>query len=113
MADINMGLDENPLLKLVLTLTWTCITTYANEYKHCIFFKVLSTQDIVRDLLYATSLTFASGLFEVLGALTPPSISYFTSLPTDPKKKQKLWAVYLLVLEKPNCRPRVYLGSGT
>lgn len=35
---------------------------------------------------------------------------YFKSLPTYCKK---LWAVYVIVLEKRRCRPKIYIGSGT
>lgn len=64
----------------------------------------------MEQLLSSTSLASAPGLFEVLQASTPPTVSYFKSLPTDCKK---LWAVYLLVLEKLSCRPKIYIGSGT
>jgi len=38
------------------------------------------------------------------------SVVYFKSLPTDARKH---WAVCLLVLEKSDCRPKIYIGSGT
>ena len=107
-----MALGEGTLLQLVLQLTWTCLSTFAQWYKHSIFTKVLSSQDIVEQLLSSTPLIFAPGLFEVLESSTPPTVSYFKSLPL-PTNCKKLWAVYLLVLEKPNCRPRIYIGSAT
>jgi hypothetical protein len=54
--------------------------------------------------------TFAPGLLDVLQSRTSPTISYFKSLPLH---LVKLWAVYLLVLEKPVHRPKVYIGCGT
>jgi hypothetical protein len=56
------------------------------------------------------SLTFAPGLLDVLQSKTPPTISYFKSLPLH---LAKIWGVYLLVLEKPNHHPKVYIGSST
>ena len=41
---------------------------------------------------------------------TAPTIAYFKGLPLH---LDKLWAVYLLVLEKAGQRPRIYIGSGT
>lgn len=37
-------------------------------------------------------------------------MSYLKTLPTEFHKR---WAVYLIVLEKPSCRLRSYIGSGT
>ena len=50
------------------------------------------------------------GLFGILQAPTAPTLSLLKSLPTDYHKR---WAIYLLVLEKPSCSPRVYIASGT
>jgi hypothetical protein len=47
---------------------------------------------------------------DVLRAATPPSVAYFKTLPTY---VTKCLAVYLLVLEKPSSRPKIYIGSGT
>jgi len=55
------------------------------------------------------SVYLSSGLFKVVQSSTPPTIAFFKSLPTN---YTNLWAVYL-VLEKRNCRPKIYIGSGT
>lgn len=55
-------------------------------------------------------MSFAPGLFELLAASTPPSVSYFKSLPTNAMKE---WAVYLIVMEKAGFRPKIYVGAGT
>jgi hypothetical protein len=78
--------------------------------KNPIFSKVLSSQDIVEQFLASASLAFAPGLFEVLQISAPPTIAWFKSLPSGDNKR---WAIYLLVLEKPFCRPQIYIGSGT
>jgi hypothetical protein len=103
-------LEMATLLQLVLLLIWTCLSTTPEKRKHPIFTKVLSSQDVLGQLLSSTSPSFALGLFEVLQASTPPAVSYFKSLPTESKKR---WAIYLLVLEKLGSRPRIYVGSAT
>jgi hypothetical protein len=55
-------------------------------------------------------LTFAPGLLDILKSTTPPTIAFFKSLPSS---YDKVWAVYLLVLEKRGARPRIYVGSAT
>lgn len=46
----------------------------------------------------------------MLKSKTSPPISFFKTLPTQCKK---LWAVYLLVLQKPDGRTNIYIGTGT
>lgn len=55
-------------------------------------------------------LSFAPGLFEVLQSTSPPSSTFFKTLPTDYNRK---WAVYLVLQEKKDCQPLIYIGSGT
>ncbi|KAI7079003.1 hypothetical protein KC340_g16289 [Hortaea werneckii] len=57
-------------------------------------------------------LRVASGLEVVLSSPDPPSVAFFKALPKS-SKIFKTWAVYALVLERPNSRPRLYIGSGT
>ena len=75
-----------------------------------LFTVVLSTQSVLAILMSQTGVQFAPGLLDVLTCATPPTIAYFKSLPTF---AGKYWAVYLLVLEKAGCRPRIYIGCGT
>jgi hypothetical protein len=56
------------------------------------------------------SLVFAPALFDTLQAAAPPTIAFFKSLPTNTDER---WAIYLLLLEKPGYRPKIYIGSGT
>ena len=100
------------IFQLVLLLLWTGLSTAPGHQKLYMFNKILSSHSIVEELLSSASITFAPGLFEILQASTPPTVSYFKSLPTEDKKR---WAVYLLVLENrvTRSRPRIYIGSGT
>lgn len=55
-------------------------------------------------------MAFAPGLLDALQSKAPPTISFFKSLPIHFEKR---WGVYILVLEKPGHRPKVYTGIGT
>jgi hypothetical protein len=92
-----MARDAPSLLELVLVLTMT-----SQKRTHPITWKVLSSQEIVEGLLSSASLVFAPGLLEVLKASTPPTLSFFKTLPAN-SRSTKQWAVYLIVLEKEGC----------
>ena len=105
-----MSLDVKSLPQLILLLIWTCLNTHAVVYKHSTFVKVLSSEDLIEQLLSSNSLVFAPGLSDVVRSSTPPAVAWFKSLPTNNKK---VWGIYLLVLEKQDSRVKIYIGSGT
>ena len=96
------------LISVLLALIWACISQTPDKLKNPVFAIILSTEKIVEHLLSNSSLTFATGLSDVVQSAVPPTIAWFKSLPTATKK---LWAVYLIVLEKRGCRPKIYIGS--
>ncbi|OAL35812.1 hypothetical protein AYO20_04962 [Fonsecaea nubica] len=96
------------MLGLAVLLTWACLSSTAHP--HPLFKKFLPSQSAIEILFSALSISFAPGLFEVLQASGPPTVEWFMQLPTH---CEKVWAIYLLVLWKLGCMPRVYLGSGT
>jgi hypothetical protein len=107
------GVSTTPckdLLQLIMLLPWTCLNHTHKTMRSGVFDKLFSTRAILAELLTAASMAFAPGLLDTIHASTPPSLSFFKSLPTECSKK---WAVYLLVMEKKKCTPRLYTGSGT
>jgi hypothetical protein len=78
--------------------------------KNGVFALVIPTQEVLAQLVMASHFSFAPGILDVLQSKTPPTISYFKSLP---RHFSKIWAVYLLTLEKPNHRPKIYIGCCT
>lgn len=106
-----MAYDAADILSLILLLTWTCFTTTPDRRKHHVFKKVLASKEIFQELCSSASLSFAPGLLEVLKSATPPTVAFFKTLPTEFSTKR--WAIYLLVLEKRHCRPKIYVGTGT
>jgi hypothetical protein len=59
----------------------------------------------------ASQLTMAPGVEDVIAADAPPCLDIFRSLPQD--TDGLYWAIYAIVMEKPGCRPCLYIGSGT
>lgn len=105
-----MSHETSDILEYMVWLVWSCLSLTPAALKNPIYAIVIATQDILQQLLSDSLLEFAPDLLDVLQASTPPSVSYFKRLPTD---FDKHWGVYLLVLEKRGCRPRIYIGSGT
>ncbi|KAK9237170.1 hypothetical protein V1525DRAFT_388798 [Lipomyces kononenkoae] len=97
------------LVKLMCATAWTCLVV--SHAKHPIFNQVLSSQEVIEEVVSSASLAFAPGLLDVLQAHVLPSITWLKTLPTHTGKK--IWGVYLLVLEKEGWRPLIYVGSGT
>lgn len=98
------------ILEYMVWLLWTCISETRPKLKNPVFDMVLTSSATIAQLMASSLIVFAPGLLDVLHSETPPAVAYFINLPTD---VVKLWAVYVLVLTKPNCRPRIYVGSGT
>ncbi|KAL1591569.1 hypothetical protein SLS60_011819 [Paraconiothyrium brasiliense] len=95
---------------VILSLVWTCLLMTNPALRPLNFMVVFPDQTALFEQLKYTTLTFATGLLDVLRSPEAPGIAYFKSLALhlDP-----IWAIYLLVLEKPGHRPRIYVGSGT
>lgn len=103
-----MASAADDILEYML-LVWNLLTLTPVSLKNPVHAMVLATRDLLEQLLSDSLLVFAPGLLDVLQPPTPPSVAYFKGLPTD----ANCWGVYLLVLEKPGCRPKIYVGSGT
>jgi len=97
-----------PLCGLVVTLVWKALTM--TPMKNPLYDRFLPTKDVVASLSSTIGLCYAPGLLEALTADVPPPLAFFKSLPTTFLKN---WAVYAIVLEKPDLEPLVYTGSGT
>lgn len=103
--------NATTMLQLAVLLVYTCFCMTPIHSK-AVCYLTVNSLSAVEELFSIASLTFAAGLFEALKSATPPTIAYFKTLPT-PKPKKRVWAVYLLVLEKDGRRPKIYVGSGT
>jgi hypothetical protein len=102
--------SNTEVLGYMVCLLWNWLSLTPAALKNPVFAIVLATQVMLQQILSDSLLVFAPGLMDVVQAPTPPSISWYKSLPTY---VSKCWAVYLLVLEKKGFRPNIYVGSGT
>lgn len=105
-----MAFEASTLLQLVVLITWTCLSDTPFSQKNILFAQLFPDQFALEEVASTVSLVFSPSLFEVLKAATPPTIQFFKSLPTDASSSR--WGIYVLVLEKPSCRSKIYIGSG-
>lgn len=105
-----MGPDTDDIKVLVLWFAWVCLSTTNRALKNLQLDAVFSTERAMEKIMQSSPLQFASGLLQIFQSPTAPTIAYFKTLPLY---LVKLWAVYLLVLEKDGQRQRIYIGSGT
>lgn len=70
----------------------------------------IESRDGLENLMENSQLQFASGLLGTLQYSSPPLLTDFQGLPEKPTDQ---WGVYLLILEKTNERPQIYVVSGT
>lgn len=96
--------------ELIALLIWNCLVGTPASMKNYGFAVAFSTKAVLMQLFRATALSFADGLLDVIQCTHPPGVAYFKSTPPN---KKNVWAVYVVVLEKPGCRPKIYIGSGT
>ena len=92
----------------ILWLCWGLLTLCHQPLKNPVHDVLFPTVEVMEKLL--SSICFPIGLLEVLLSPLPPTINWIKSLPTQ---SRDLWGVYIILLEKPKCRPRIYIGSGT
>jgi len=98
------------IIVFAVWLSWKCLSLTPVAMKNGTLALIFPTLQVLEQVMLSSHFTFAPGLLDVLQSKSPPTIAYFKSLPLH---LVKLWAVYLLVLEKANHRPKIYIGCGT
>ena len=104
--------EATTILQLVLSLTWTCLFTTPANQKNALIAQIFLSQSVFQELASTISITFAPGLWEICRAAAAPAIQNFKIL-RAPLDTGRLWAIYLILLEKPGYRPKIYIGSET
>lgn len=108
------------ILDQMADLGWECLqrAPYSQACHRRFFYSHRAWNRFLR----ASPLRFCSGLGTTISADSPPSLEWFKNLP---KPKQDKWAVYALVLVRPQLGPKrtwkmdetvdfaIYIGSGT
>lgn len=109
-----MAITADAVSRFVLLYVWTCLTDTPSNQKNSFFARFLTSFAVIEELASKASLVFAPGLLEVFQSVTPPTIQFFKSLPTEHVHSSIVrWGIYVIVLEKSGCRPRIIIGSGT
>lgn len=104
---------DTSLQALVDDYTQRTIMVDAPATYVCPIYKTLmGNQSDFDDIVSLSPLSFAPGLQSVLEAPEPPCLDFFFTLPT-PTSVDYLWAIYAIVLQKPGCTPKLYIGSAT
>jgi hypothetical protein len=98
------------IFQYVGSLVWTCLTLTDHKWRNPVFTIVFAAESVLQQYMSEGRLVFAPSLLGIFQSSIPPSLSFLRSLPTY---VNKCWAVYLLILEKPSSRPRIYIGCGT
>jgi len=107
---INGAPTTNDIIVFAIWLSWSCLSLTPVALKNPAYSVVISTQQVLEKLMLISNIAFAPGLLDVVQSKTPPIIFYFKSLPLY---LDKVWAIYVIVLEQGGCRPIIYIGSGT
>ncbi|KAF4453383.1 carbamoyl-phosphate synthase arginine-specific large chain [Fusarium austroafricanum] len=102
---------ESPstLIEFMMILCWACLSETPYHSKNILFARFLTSLQVMAEIAEEASLTFAPGLSDVVQSALP-TIEFFKSLPSASLSQ---WGIYVVVLRKPGCRPKLYIGSGT
>jgi hypothetical protein len=103
--------NHHPSAHPVIDMEMCLFTTPANQ-KNALIAQIFPSQSVLQAIASTVSITFAPGLWEILQAAAPPAIQHFKNL-RAPLDTDWLWAIYLVLLEKPGRRPKIYIGSWT
>lgn len=85
-----------------------CSTSYEVHLRRCSLFASSSRQT---NLVMFTREVAQIDL-KLVSSAALPSINFFYSLPT-PDPNDRVWGFYDLMMEKPNCPAKLYIGSST
>lgn len=97
------------ILEAITLLTWACLS--GTRAKHPNYVKIFPDLWSLETIIALAALTFAPALLDAVQSATPPDLSFFLNLPTY--HGFDLWGVYVLVLLKAGCIPKLYIGSAT
>ncbi len=102
--------DITTMLEFILWLSWNMLSLASSSVKNPIFSRIFPTEAAMEAILLASGFVLPNGLLDVVQCKSPPPLSFFKTLPTEFGQR---WGIYVIVLEKQTCRPRIYIGSGT
>ncbi|KAM0805392.1 hypothetical protein BDR22DRAFT_884922 [Usnea florida] len=101
---------EETSVLIIWPVWYYCLSTTNSAKKNMEFDLLFPSERTIQDIMKIYPFNFDHSLLQTLQSQTPPSKAYYK---TPPLHLFKLWAVYLLVLEKIGEPLRIYVGSGT
>lgn len=106
--DLNDGELEIDLEDLTYGLVSCDVPQWYRNPDFGVLFKDRQIFDRITDLV---PITLAPGLHDVLNSNEPPSVDFFMTTPRP--AEGQLWGIYALLMYKPGCAFKLYIGSGT
>lgn len=100
----------NKVLVWATWLCWSALFLTPNALKNLDHLKIFPTPRRMKETFLHSKLHFAPGLLHAMQSKSPPTMDFFKNLPLH---LVACWAIYILVLEKEHCLPKIYIGSAT
>lgn len=102
---------HNDVCQMLEDKTWALINIDAPSwYINNTFRAVFDSRSSYDSIATCSPLELAPNLHQVLTSSHPPNIDFLQSLP---KPVGRVWGVYVIVIKKIHCKPKIYIGSGT
>ncbi|KAK4084475.1 uncharacterized protein Triagg1_955 [Trichoderma aggressivum f. europaeum] len=100
--------SQDAIADVMRELVWDCLSVPV--HKNGNFNLVFDSLEAFTTIFDDARLQFCPQLSTALLSSSPPTIDFFQELPTESHRR---WGVYAIVMEKKNCLPLLYIGSGT
>ncbi|QGI61979.1 hypothetical protein CEK27_005950 [Fusarium fujikuroi] len=106
-----MALESSTVLDFISRLCWALLFYTPKQLVCSVYRQTYTTSMVFNEALSACGITFSIGLLDAIQSESPPALSFFRGLPV--KSSSSRWGIYVIVLEKLNSRPKIYIGSAT
>ena len=104
-------MQDEELIECISATGWYILQHTPLALQSVAYRATYMSEDYALELLKHHDVQFPPNLLETLNAPEPPTIDWFKRLPLI--AGDYLWAVYVLVLEKPGELPAIYVGKST
>lgn len=112
---LTLEMALSPVVTAALAIFWRILVGTTFDKKHSLYGLKFTSLQVIKPLASAVSLSSAPGLLDAVQSVAPPAIDWIKPLPShmDPlfEWTNNNYAVHLVVIEKPGCRPGIYIGS--
>lgn len=91
---------------------WTVLSTTPQNQKNAVFTQLYPDEETYRTAAAQVSIRYTPYLWDILQDSRPPTIEQFKQF-REFRRTDRIWGIYLLILEKDGRQPKIYIGSGT